>query len=331
MAYPVWIDVDTGVDDAVAIIVAHGLKELDILGISAVCGNTSLENSLRNTMALNVICGSSYPVFKGAERPLFREPVHAEEVHGKNGLGDVGIPVSEEEEIHKEGSGDDPSAQRSQGDLKPPSGEAAWDALYKAACRHPRELRVIATAPLTNLALAFFKYPDLPGLLNMILIMGGSASEGNLTPCAEFNIYADPEAAEAVFRSGVPIVLCPLDVTERVYLTEEDMEEIKGYGSRAGQFVYDILRKPWSFHKTMGNPGVQMHDSCPVLYLYRPELFTAKEAGVYVETKGRVTVGKTVTDLYSDRKFDKRNAVVALDADAGECIRIIKECIKKLP
>lgn len=307
--YPVWMDVDTGTDDAVALLCLHKLECADILGLSTVCGNSGLENSYRNTRALNTIMKSSYPVYKGAAKPLMREPYHAADVHGKNGLGDVELPLPEDEKIYD---------------------EAAWDALYGCAKEHKGELKLIATGPLTNLAIAFTKYPDLPGLLNTVLIMGGATQEGNVTPCAEFNIYADPEAAQIVFKAGVPIVLCPLDVTEKAILTPKDLEEIKNYGSEAGKFVYDMLQKPWEFHKSLGHEGVQMHDSCPVLYLAYPELFDAEEAGVVVETKGALTLGKTVTDLYSDKQFEFKNALVVLDVDTKAFVGKIKECIREI-
>ncbi len=307
---PVWMDVDTGTDDAVAIMALHALKETRIVGLSAVCGNTALDNSYLNTRAMNTICGTSYPVYRGADRPLFKEPFHSDKVHGANGLGDVEIPLPENEKIYE---------------------EAAWDALYAAAVKEKGELRLVATGPLTDVAIAFMKYPDLPKLLHSVLIMGGATREGNVTPCAEFNIYADPEAAEAVFKSGAKIVMCPLDVTEKVCFSEEEIEEMLSWGNKAGKYVHDILLKPLSFHKGMGHPGVQMHDSCPVLYLAYPELFDGEEAGVVIETKGRITAGKTVTDLYSDKQFDFKNAYVVLDVDAEAFMSKLKECIKACP
>ncbi|MCR5486736.1 MAG: nucleoside hydrolase [Lachnospiraceae bacterium] len=309
MAYPVWMDVDTGTDDALAILLAHSLEEIEIVGLSAVSGNTELHHSFRNTRAICALLGGGYPVYAGAPKPLFREPFRAPLVHGSNGLGDVELPLPQKETVHE---------------------EAAWDALYQEAKKQGGRLRVIATGPLTNLATAFAKYPDLPGLIHTLLIMGGCVSEGNVTPSAEFNIYADPEAAEAVFLSGPPIVLCPLDVTESLYLTPDDMRRMRDDGGEAAGYAYDILQKPWSFHRSYGHPGAQMHDSCPVLYLVHPELFTGKEAGVYVETKGRLTYGKTVTDLYSDRKFDRKNALVVLEAKTEECIEILIRGIQSI-
>ena len=307
MKYPVWMDCDTGTDDAVAILALHQLECTEITGFSTVCGNSGLENSYRNTRSLNTICRSAYPVYRGADRPLIRERIHALDVHGKNGLGDVLVPLPENETVYS---------------------EPAWDALYAAAKEYEGKLRLIATGPLTNIAIAFTKYPDLPKLISTMLIMGGATREGNVTSCAEFNIYADPDAASIVLRSGVPIVLCPLDVTEKMILTQEDMEELRDCGNDAGKFVYDVLQKPWAFHKSLGNKGVQMHDSCPVLYLAYPEMFEAEEAGVVVETKSELTMGKTVTDLYSDKQFEFKNALVVLDGDPKAFSEKLKELIK---
>ena len=307
--YPVWMDVDTGTDDAVALLALHALECTDIIGLSAVCGNSGLENSYRNTRSLKSLTKKDYPVYKGAAGPLTREPFYAAAVHGKNGLGDVELPMLENETVYE---------------------TAAWDALYEAANRYSGKLKLIATGPLTNLAIAFTKYPSLPGLIDTILIMGGATQDGYVTPAAEFNIYADPEAAKIVFKAGTPIVLCPLDVTEKVMLTPEDMDELAGCGNDAGRFVHDMLQKPWEVHKSLEHAGVQMHDSCPVLYLAYPELFDAEEAGVVVETKGGPSLGKTVTDLYSDKQFEFKNALVVLDADAEEFIKRLKALIKAI-
>lgn len=306
------MDVDTGTDDAVALLALHALKELDIKGLSAVNGNCSVDMSYRNTRCINRVCKSSYPVYKGAEKPLFREAFHAALVHGKNGLGDVDAALPENETIYE---------------------ESAWDALYAEAKKEKGELRLIATGPLTNIAIALMRYPDLPKYINTLLIMGGATMHGNITPSAEFNIHADPEAADIVFKAGkegLKIVMCPLDATEKAYLTEDDLNELKDCGNEAGSFVYDVLQKPWEFHKKKGNPGVEMHDSCPVLYLVKPEIFDAEEAGVVIETKGEITLGKTVTDLYSDKQFEFNNALVVLDIDRRAFRNTLKDLIRSV-
>ena len=306
MRIPVWMDVDTGIDDAIALMVLHALPTLDVRALSAVCGNSPLSATFRNTRSMNTILKSNYPVYAGADRPLMREPVHAPAVHGTNGLGDVEVPLPADDVIRE---------------------EKMWDALYEEAVRQKGELRLIATGPLTNVAIALTKYPDLKEKLHTILIMGGATQGGNTTPAAEFNMYADPEAAAIVFKAGVPLIMCGLDVTERILLTPDEWENLAEKGTSTGVFLRDILQKPWSFHKPYGRAGVQMHDSVPVIYLAHPELFDTEEAGVVVETKGSVTRGKTVTDLYSDKQFDFKNATVVLDADVDAVKKIILDAI----
>lgn len=308
--FPVWLDCDTGVDDAIALMALHALDEVELVGISAVCGNALLDNTFSNTHRVCGLIGASYPIYRGADRPLYGEPHVSTAFHGQNGLGDVELPIPDTAVMHD----------------KP-----AWDALHEAALAHPGALQLIAIGPLTNVAIALTKYPDLASLLHTILIMGGSASVGNVTPAAEFNIYVDPHAAQIVFKSGVPIVMCGLDVTLKAVLMPDDWDELAATGSKAGNFTRSCLQQPWRMLQAMGFAGVPMHDSCPVLYLVHPELFSAEEAGVYVETQGTITQGKTVTDLYSDKQFEKKNATVVLDVDRDRFIGILKDCIKALP
>lgn len=307
--YPVWLDCDVGVDDAIAIMVAHGLEEIDLLGISAVCGNTTLENVLHNAHGMNKLMGTNYPIYTGASSPLYKPLEVGVMFHGENGLGNVDLP---------------------QPDPVPVQELPAWDALYEAAKAHPGELRLIAIGPLTNVAIALAKHPDLVDLIHTILIMGGSASVGNSTPAAEFNIYDDPEAAAMVFDCGIPLVMCGLDVTLKALLIPADWEELAESGCKCGKFTRDILAQPWKALQMMGFPGVFMHDTCPVMYLVHPELFTAERCGVKVETKGTITQGKTVTDLYSDKQFDDQHVDVVLDLDRPKFIQILKDCIKKI-
>ncbi|MBR6089072.1 MAG: nucleoside hydrolase [Anaerolineaceae bacterium] len=306
---PVWMDCDTGTDDAVAIMLAHKLEEIDLLGISTVCGNTVQENSFWNTHRINELMGTSYPVYRGAEKPMLIPLVTAAYVHGENGLGDVEMPLPEYPDVKN---------------------ESAWDALYACAKDHPHELRLVPTGPLTNIAIAVTKYPDLPGLLHSITLMGGSAGPGNITPAAEFNIYADPQAADIVFRCGAPIVMCGLDVTTQAYLSMEDLNELADSGSKAGCFVKAILMHSFKILQKYGVKGFCMHDSCPVMYLAHPELFEGEEAGVVVETRGTITFGKTVTDLYSDKQFPFRNALVLLKLDREKFNAVLKQAVMSI-
>ncbi len=303
---PVWIDCDTGVDDAVALMLAHALPQIDLCGISAVCGNTTLENAFRNTQRINGLMGTDYPVYRGAEKPLLRELRISTAFHGENGLGNVELPLPENAVDHA---------------------EKAWDALFACASSHPRELRLVATGPLTNIATAFTKYPALPGLLHSLSLMGGSAGAGNITPAAEFNFYTDPQAAAMVFRSGVPIVMCGLDVTLQAFFTPEDLDELASSGTKTGAFTKACLLPALESSKLYNLTGVCMHDSCPVMFLAHPELFEGEEAGVVIETRGTVTNGKSVTDLYSDKQFPFKNAMVLLRVDRDRFISILKKSI----
>ena len=242
--YPVWLDCDVGVDDAIAIMALHALEETDLLAISTVSGNVPLSSTFSNAHRMNGLMKTNYPVYKGADRPLIVQPQYAYTFHGKNGLGDVELPLPEDAKM-----------------LDTP----AWDALYDCAKQHPGELRLIAIGPLTNVAIALTKYPELKTLLHTILIMGGAAVGVNVTPAAEFNIYADPDAAQIVFKSGVPVVMCGLDVTMQAMLRPEDWDELEAYGTEAGKFTKACVQKAWAFCKSIGLPGVAMHDACPVM------------------------------------------------------------------
>lgn len=307
--YPVWMDCDTGTDDSIAIMLAHALKEIDLLGISSVCGNTTVDNVFWNNHRINGLMGTDYPVYRGAEKPLMQELHVSTAFHGKNGIGDAELPVPEEAVIRE---------------------EHAWDALYACAKAYPHELRLIATGPLTNIAIAFTKYPELPSLLHTLLFMGGSAGPGNITPAAEFNIYTDPVAADIVFRSGVPLVMCGLDVTIKAILMPEDIEEMAAAGGRAGAYVKECLQVPLKSSVRYGLTGVSMHDSCPVMFLAHPELFEGEEVGIAVETHGTFTNGKTVTDLYSDKQFPFKNAFVVLELDRDRFVEILKESVESV-
>ena len=298
---PVWIDCDPGVDDAAAIVLADWLEELNIVGISTVAGNAVLELTTKNALQICDLLKRDYPVFRGADHPLMRPYEAGESFHGADGLGGAELPK--------------------------PSREAqslpAWDAIYETAKQHGGRLELITLGPLTNIAIALCKYPDLPDYLHRIFLMGGSATHGNCTPCAEFNIYTDPEAAQIVFRSAVPKVMCGLEVTEQAYLTAQELKNIGSHESAVCRFFRDatpdLLRK----NMEAGQGGWAVHDACPVLYCARPELFSGKEAGVFVETQSELTFGKTVTDLYSDKKFDEKNTFVVLDIDRSAFVNLL--------
>lgn len=295
----VWIDCDTGVDDGAMLLVAHRLEALEILGISAVAGNVELRHTFPNTRRICALMGAGYPVYPGADKPLLRPQITAPHFHGEDGVWGVALPEPQGEELTT----------------------PAWTAIHQAALRNPG-MELIATGPLTNVAIAIAQYPDLKELLSRILIMGGAVVGGNRTPCAEFNIYADPEAAELVFRSGIPMVMCGLDVTMKAYITPEELDKIAGLNPQ-GRVFHDLLVHPLATVMAGGARGIAFHDACPVLYAAMPELFETRQAGVYVETAGSITLGKTVCDLESDKKFDSRHTTVVLDVNREKFLEAI--------
>ena len=301
--FPVILDCDPGVDDAVAILLAKQLPALDVRAITAVAGNVEVEKTFANAHKILHVANWDVPVYMGAAKPLVGEQVTATGIHGVDGLGGVDVPEAV---------------------IPPVPEEQACDVIYREAVAAKGELVLIAVGPLTNLAIAFAKYRDLPGLIRRIVIMGGAATLGNTTPAAEFNIYADPEAAEMVFQSGVPVHMVGLDVTLKSYLTAAEIDEIAALGTPQAKFFHAILQNVLAFSTKLGLPGVSMHDPAAVLYSVEDNLFTAEEAGVHVECKGRITRGKTVTDLYSDAQFPERNAVVVTEVDRPAFVARVK-------
>lgn len=302
--HKIWLDCDTGTDDAQAILCANALPELEIVAISAVAGNVELWKTYRNALRLNRLMGTSYPVYEGAEKPWLQEQHTGYKYHGENGLGGVELPLP---------------------DSFPEHTAPAWDALYQKAVALEGALEIVATGPLTNIGTALMKYPDLPNYIKRIVIMGGSATSGNRTPAAEYNIFADPHAASAVFRSGIPMVMCGLDVTMQAVFTEDDLIRIGAKGTPAARLFRDALMTP--LHAQEGGDGVKLHDAVAVLYAARPELFTGRMAGVAVETRGTITLGKTVTDLWSDKKFPFQNAFVVLGLDHAAFVGTVQDLI----
>ena len=307
---PVWTDTDTGVDDAVALLTAVYLERkglLEIRGISAVCGNAELDKTFENARNVMYLAGrEDIPVFPGAEKPLLVELSTAPYFHGEDGLGGAKIPPS-------------PAARENM---------PAWDALYLCARECAGELELILMGPETNAAIALRKHPDLPKYLKRILIMGGAEVGGNKTPAAEYNIWADPHGAQVVFKSGIPIVMCGLDVTMQAQLLPEEMQEIESYESRGCRLFRESTGFAKELYRHFGLEGFFVHDACPILYAAYPEKFEGEPSGVFVETRGSITRGKTVCDRVTDRKFGVKNAVVVRGIDRAWFSGIIASALK---
>lgn len=304
---PIWLDTDPGVDDAMAMALLFALPQYDVKGVSAVAGNVALDKTFQNARDLAAFFGrKDVPVYPGASRPLFREPRTATFVHGENGLGNVSLPASD----------------------APVEQTPAWDALYEAAKASGGELVLVAVGPLTNVALALSKYGSLHKLLKQIVIMGGSASWGNATPAAEANIFCDAEAASTVFQSGVPIVMCGLDMTLKTTMTPAELDRM-GQLNPTAKFLRDAAQHGLIYSQAHGIDGMALHDPTAVLYPLYPDLFSGEEAGVAVETKGTISYGKTVTDLYSDKQFPFKNALVLLDVDREKLIETVTALLSR--
>lgn len=300
---PVFIDCDPGIDDAVALMMAFQAAELDVRGISAVAGNVGLERTLGNALKIVELSGAAAPVYAGADRPMFGAPIAAEHFHGEDGLLGAELPAP----------------------VRMPEAGPAWEALRREAEAWGGALEVVATGPLTNLGIALSLYPELAGLVRCVTMMGGAAAFGNTTPAAEFNVLADPEAAELVFRSGIPVVMCGLDVTHSTYITAREVEELAALGSvqarLAAYFMGSGIKENARQFRTGGAP---LHDPCAMMYAIDRSLFESKPCWIGVERHGKVTRGKTVTDAYSDAKRTA-NARLVTGSDREGFIRRMME------
>jgi non-specific riboncleoside hydrolase len=271
------IDTDPGIDDAVALAVAFFRKDLDISLITTVAGNVSLAKTTKNALSLLEFFHRDIPVAAGACRPLLREPINCSDVHGDTGMDgyEFGPVRTEPVPVH------------------------AVEAMKNILLESEEPVTLVTIAPLTNLALLFSLYPDCKKKISRIVAMGGSASRGNTTPAAEFNILADPESAKIVFNSKVPIVMCGLDVTRKAVLLKEDVERIAGMGS-TGEMLVSLFK---NYRSGGMNAGLKMHDVCAIACLTTPELFQIEDTFIDVETIGTYTAGYTVVDL--DHKLNK--------------------------
>jgi inosine-uridine nucleoside N-ribohydrolase len=290
------IDTDPGQDDAGAIMLAAASPELQVLGLTAVAGNVPLALTSRNARLILDICGrSDIPVHAGADRPLKRDLVTAEEVHGKTGIDGVDIY--------------EPPVPLAEGH--------AVDFIIETIRREdPGAVTLCPLGPLTNIAMALDKAPEIATRIAGIVLMGGGFFEGgNITPAAEFNIYVDPEAAKIVFASGVPITMMPLDVTHKALTRQDRVARLRAGGGRAAGIMADMLEYFERFdEQKYGTDGGPLHDPTVIAYLLRPELFSGRECNVEIETASELTLGMTVIDWWQVTGR-KKNAFVVRDID----------------
>ncbi len=305
------IDTDPGQDDAAAIMLALGSPELDILGITTVAGNVPLERTATNARIILEFCSRpEVKVFAGADRPIARPLITAEHVHGKTGL-------------------DGPELHEPQ---MPLQAQHAVDFIVETLKREPAGTITLCTlGPLTNIALALKKAPEIAGRVRELVMMGGGFFEGgNITPAAEFNVYVDPEAAAAVFKAGIPIVMMPLDVTHKVLTLKSRVEKLRAIGSRPAKALVEMLDFFERFDvEKYGSDGGPLHDPTVIAYLLKPELFSGRNCNVEVETASPLTVGMTVVDWWQVTGRN-HNALVMKDVDADGFFALLTERVGRL-
>lgn len=291
------IDTDPGQDDAIAILLALASPELHVLGITAVAGNVPLQLTHSNIRKVcELVDKTSIKVFSGTDKPMKRNLVTAEYVHGETGLNGTQLP--------------EPSM--------PLQSKHAVDFIIDTVQTQPEKTITLCTlGPLSNVGLALEKAPEIAQRIKQLVMMGGGLFEGgNVTPVAEFNIYVDPDAARLVFESGIPIIVMPLDVTHKALTTKKRNDAFRALNSKVGSVSADWLDFFERFDEDKyGTDGGPLHDPNVIAYLLEPELYSGRHINVEIETQSALTLGMTVADYW--RVTEKpRNAVWVTDVDA---------------
>jgi purine nucleosidase len=305
------IDTDPGQDDAVAILLALASPEIDVLGITAVAGNVPLPLTEKNArIVCELAVRPDVRVFAGCDAPLARPLVTAEHVHGKTGLDGPQMA--------------DPTM--------PLQDQHAVDFIIQTLREEPSgTVTLVPVGPLTNIATAFQRAPDIIARVREIVLMGGAYfAVGNITPAAEFNIYVDPEAAKIVFAAGVPLVVMPLDVTHKALTTRARIDAFRAMGTRVGDMVaaWTDFFERFDMAK-YGSEGAPLHDPCTIAYLIDPSLFSGRLINVEIETGSELTLGMTVADWWgvTDRP---KNALFIGDIDAEGFYALLAERLARL-
>jgi purine nucleosidase/pyrimidine-specific ribonucleoside hydrolase len=302
------LDCDPGHDDAIALLLALASPEVRLLGVTTVSGNQTLEKTTANAIrVLDHLGRDEIPVAAGAGRPLVRERHVAAHVHGETGLDGPDLPPPSR--------GPDPAH--------------AIDWIAVAVASNPDPVTLVPTGPLTNVALFLARYPDLGARLERIVLMGGAYGEGNVTPAAEFNIWADPEAAHIVFSSGLDVTMVGLDVTHQALITPAHVEQLTSAG-RAGRLVADLYAFYAQFHsRSYGWDGAPVHDAVALAHVVDGTLLSTAHCGVVVDTGPELGRGRTHADLRGAHW--PPNCQVAVEIDAERFLTLLVERIAALP
>jgi len=307
MSTKIILDTDPGHDDAVALLLALASPELELLGVTTVSGNQTLEKTTANALKILEFVGrTDVPVHVGCERPLVREQWAAAYVHGESGLDGPSLPPPR---------------------TAPRDGHAI-DFIAGQLEEHDG-VTLIPVGPLTNVGLLLARYPGVEERVDRIVLMGGAIAEGNVTPAAEFNIWADPEAAHRVFTSGIDVTMIGLDVTHRALIRPDDIEHLRASG-RVGGLVAELYDFYHRHHEQMyGWQGSPVHDAVAVAHALRDDLVRTERRYVLVDTGPEPGRGRTYVDLWR-RTGEEPNAEVGVDVDGAGFIRFLVERIAAL-
>ena len=302
--YPILLDGDPGHDDAIAWMLAKASPELDIRAVTSCAGNQTIEKTTYNAMRICTLLGIDAPIAMGRPRPLLSDPITAGNIHGQTGL-------------------DGPSLPEPGMELSPLN---AVELMAKTLRESEAPVTIVSTGPQTNVAALLLAHPELKHKIARISLMGGGIAYGNWSPAAEFNILVDPEAARTVFTSGVPVQMAGLDVTEKALIFPEDFQRIRAVGNQVARVVADWLEFFYQFHRSIGYTGAPVHDPCAVASLLHPELFTARDLYVEVETAGEYCRGATVGDLRGGGHVP--NARCLMDVDRQGFADLLVEAVR---
>jgi len=309
MAVPVLLDCDPGHDDAIAIMLAAADPAIDLLGITTVAGNQTLPMTTLNARRVCTAAGiTSVPIAAGRAQPLHGRLQVAADIHGETGLDGpaFGEPAVQAETID------------------------AIEFMRRVIMEPGRQVTLIATGPLTNVAALLLAHPEAAGRLREIVVMGGSTERGNVTPYAEFNVYADPEAAGIVFGSGLPVTMCGLNVTHQALATADVLDRIAALGTPLARICVDLLTFfADSYRRVFGFGAPPLHDPVAVARVIDPAVVTTVETNVAIELAGTHTRGATVADLHQ-MTGRQPNAQVAVDLDTGRFWDLVVSAVAAL-
>lgn len=301
---PIILDGDPGHDDAIAWVLANASPVLDIRGVTTCCGNQTIEKTTYNTLRICTLIDLHVPTAKGRVRPLIADAIIAPTVHGESGLDGPELPEPDFDVVDMD----------------------AVTLMEKIIRESDEPITLVPTGPLTNIAALLLAHPELKSNIKQISLMGGGVQYGNWTPAAEFNILVDPESADVVFKSGIPIIMAGLDVTEKAMIFPEDFQRIRALGNHVAVIVADWLEFFYQFHRSLGYEGAPVHDAVAVAALIKPEIMESRDLFVQVETTGDFCKGATVAD-FNNVLGKVPNAKVLMGIDRQAFVDLLVEAI----